>query len=487
VATQPQPRSTGASSLEAGLERLIEPALYVVAGVLALLLAAPLLLPAAGLYAVLAVCRAPKGVCGALCGVTGAAVWIGAWKVSGAPTAATSWLLDGAAGYVLAGVFAVTDALAGRVVDWAGVARAELPGPAAVGLWLGGLAWATDAVARCTALLGGDATHAMQRRDLRLVPADVLARMRPQRDAETVSGIAATGRLTAFTALPKQGKTYAYFGLLKARQDGGEWFGRPCKPGRTLVVTEEDRGTFSGKVKEFGIQGQTLVTIHAPETDERWFGQDAWAAFLYRAAKRAKAERCDTLTLDTLTTWAPWAFDGPKQMSFCLRTLRAAVGRYKLAGVVIIHDRKAGGEAAVRSLGTIAGPAAYDVLAGFSREKKSGHCTLTVDGRLGEWERTAVLKDGRYVPVDEQSVDEQPGEEDDAPHVGDVPDGLKPALAVVASTGDAGAGLPAVAMAIGKSKAQTSRDLAALVAAGQLVREGAGASLVWRLASDATP
>jgi hypothetical protein len=39
------------------------------------------------------------------------------------------------------------------------------------------------------------------------------------------------------------------------------------------------------------------------------------------------------------------------------------------------------------------------VVAGFSREKETGECTLTVDGRLGEWSCTATLQDGRYVPV----------------------------------------------------------------------------------------
>jgi hypothetical protein len=312
--------------------------------------------------------------------------------------------------------------------------------------------------------------------------------MRPQRDTETVGGLAARGRLTAITALPKKGKSYAYMGLLKARQEGGEWFGRTCTPGRTVVLTEEDRGTFSEKVKTFGIRVETLVTVHAPETDDGWFGQDAWAAFVAAAARRGKRAGCDTLTLDTLTTWAPWAFDGPKQMSFCLRTLKAAVGRHRLAGVVIIHDRKAGGEAAVRSLGTIAGPAAYDVLAGFDREKSSGRCTLTVDGRLGEWECTAVLRDGRYVPVDEPSDDGGDDEEEAAGEqtgaaVPAVPETLKPALAVVTAAGPAGVGLPVVAVAVRKSKGQTSRDLAALVAAGVLVREGTGAGVVWRVPS----
>src|SRR5262249_13549323 len=94
-------------------------------------------------------------------------------------------------------------------------------------------------------------------------------------------------------------------------------------------------------------------------------------------------------------------FRGPEHMSFALRTLKAACARHKLAGVVILHNRKQRSDlgAVVDMLGTIAGSAAYDVIAGFSREKATGECTLTVDGRLGEWSCTARLVGGRYVPV----------------------------------------------------------------------------------------
>src|SRR5262249_58363743 len=93
-------------------------------------------------------------------------------------------------------------------------------------------------------------------------------------------------------------------------------------------------------------------------------------------------------------------FRGPEHMSFALRTLKAACARHRLAGVVILHNRKQQSDlgAVVDMLGTIAGSAAYDVIAGFSREKATGECTLTVDGRLGEWRCTARLVRGRYVP-----------------------------------------------------------------------------------------
>src|SRR5688500_2024299 len=124
-------------------------------------------------------------------------------------------------------------------------------------------------------------------------------------------------------------------------------------------MTEEDRGTFSSKVRQFGITGAALVSIHAPETYDSRFGQDAWPALVNDAAQLARRKGCDTLTMDTLTTWAPWAFHGPDSMSFALRTLKQAVGRNKLAGVVVLHNRKQQSDlgAVVDMLGTIAGSA----------------------------------------------------------------------------------------------------------------------------------
>jgi hypothetical protein len=161
--------------------------------------------------------------------------------------------------------------------------------------------------------------------------------------------------------------------------------------GKTLVMTEEDRGTFSAKVRRFGITSTGLVAAYAPETRDDRFGQEAWPALVDEAARKAEGRGCDTLCWDTLTTWAPWAFRSPEHMSFCLRTVKQACVRHRLAGVVIPHNRKQRSDlgAVVDMLGTIAGSAAYDVVAGIRRDKQSGECTLAVDGRLGEWTCTA--------------------------------------------------------------------------------------------------
>jgi AAA domain len=288
--------------------------------------------------------------------------------------------------------------------DWPGYGLAVGPYALCGGVLLGSVAGA---------LLCGGCFERTARNDLRVVDADDYRRHRGQPEPQPVDGFAARGRLTALTALPKQGKTYAWFGLLKARQTGGRWFGRVVLRGKTFVLSEEDRGTFTAKVLGFGIRSGALAAVHAPETPDARFGQDAWPALVDEAARRARRKGCDTLTVDTLTTWAPWAFRGPEAMSFALRTLKAACGREGLAGVVILHNRKQQSDlgAVVDMLGTIAGSAAYDVIAGFSREKTTGECTLTVDGRLGEWSCTARLEDGRYVPLPVAGSGAAPGSE----------------------------------------------------------------------------
>jgi hypothetical protein len=298
-------------------------------------------------------------------------------------------------------------------VDWGRVLDTLAPlwpyavtlGPLA-GLELGGFV-------SCTRWFSGSAGN-----DLCLVEADELRRLEGKAEPQPIDGFAARGRLTAHTALPKQGKTFAWFGLLKARQTGGWWFGRRVEGGRTLVMTEVDRGTFGAKVRLFGITSRSLVAVHAPETKDDRFGQEAWPKLVDEAARKARRKGCDTLCWDTLTTWPPWAFRGPEHMSYCLRTIKQACVRYKLAGIVILHNRKQQSDlgAVVDMLGTIAGSAAYDVVAGFRREKATGDCTLAVDGRLGEWTCTALLKDGRYEPV-ETSEGDDGGDDEQGPVV----------------------------------------------------------------------
>lgn len=320
---------------------------------------------------------------------------------------------------------------------------------------------------------------------LTMVSADQLRRMKGQAEPQPVDGFTARGRLTALTALPKQGKTFAWFGLLKARQSGGTWFGRRVLPGKTCVMTEEDRGTFAAKVHRFGITGTSLISIHAPETGDGRFGREAWPALVHDAAKRARKQGCDTLCVDTLTTWAPWAFAGPEAMSVALRTLKQAAGQRQLACVVILHNRKQQSDlgAIVDMLGTIAGSAAYDVVAGFKREKDTGDCTLAVEGRLGEWECAARLVNSRYLPLADLA-ERTPAD------VGEEPPALPPPPAHMASVvdvlrraGHGGLTRKAIQEQTGLAEATLHRYLLALVEGGHLTREGKGVSgdpHVWR-------
>src|SRR5262249_24181901 len=137
--------------------------------------------------------------------------------------------------------------------------------------------------------------------------------------------------------------------------------------------------------------------------------------------------------------------------------------------------------AVVDMLRTIAGSAAYDVIAGFSREKQSGQCTLTMDGRLGEWSCIAVLKDGRYVPVGAAGDDpDAPGAEPapaSSPTAG--PGAVVPRRAHVAPTlapvrGRPGASTGELLAAEGGSKRGLLDRLGELHRLGLVTRRGRG-------------
>jgi hypothetical protein len=474
MATRAQPRSPGAGrgldgALEDTAERLVEPLVLTTVGALGLALAAPLApvaLPVFGaLCATLGRSWRVKAPACAACALpaAGAAAWLAVAPRTGVAGPVPHALVAGylnpllAAGRLAAGTW--------PAVDW-GRTLAALwslwPYTATLGPILG-----VGAFLSCTPWFKSGAGNV-----LHLVEADELRRPGGEATPQPIDGFAARGRLTALTALPKQGKTYAWFGLLKARRAGGEWFGRKVSAGKTLVLSEEDRGTFSAKVKAFGVTSRSLVSVHAPETPDGRFGQEAWPALVAEAARAARRKRCDTLCVDTLTTWAPWAFRGPEAMSYALRTLKAACVRHGLAGVVVLHNRKQQSDlgAVVDMLGTIAGSAAYDVVAGFRREKATGECTLAVDGRLGEWSCTARLVDGRYEPVETSAGGD--GADDEGGPV--VPVHLRGTLARVRGAPAGGIEEDELLRQEGGSKSGLRKRLRALEALGVATCSGKG-------------
>ncbi|MGH2351201.1 MAG: AAA family ATPase, partial [Chloroflexota bacterium] len=261
----------GAGGIEATLERLLEPALAIALAVAALLAVLPLLvvaLPVSGaLYALRTRHWAIKGAATlVLCAVPALTALLWALIARGeAPVDPVDAITDAAGAYVavqLDAGAALIDAWQaaradGEALDWRGeglrYAGAVWPYALMGGPLLALAGWVAVAIGCVpfgSAAIAREGEAERKPKPLRLRGADELARLPAVMEEEQVRGLVARGRLTAITALPKRGKTVAYFGLLRARQDGGAWFGRTCRPGKTLVLTEEDAATFAAKVRD---------------------------------------------------------------------------------------------------------------------------------------------------------------------------------------------------------------------------------------------
>lgn len=287
----------------------------------------------------------------------------------------------------------------------------------------------------------------------------------------------AIGRVTAMPSLPKKGKSKAAGGLMRAFQEGWDWFGLfVVKHLKTFYVTEEDRDTFGGKLEEFDIHGNTLRSAHLPEMDG-WLTPEDWPDFTKEMFDRARRFGAELIVFDTLTSIAPWVARGGEHMVYALRVLKARAVHYKMAVLVPLHDRKGGGEAVVRMLGAVQGAASYDEIVSFDRDKVTGLCTLDATGRLGEWKASARLDGVQYTPADaedkgedeeyDEKVKNETSETKEAVLL--LPDRLAKVFAVIAGTPD-GLGQKEIALATGKGQSQISRDLKELVDLGHLQR-----------------
>jgi hypothetical protein len=276
------------------------------------------------------------------------------------------------------------------------------------------------------------------------------------------------GRITAVPSLPKRGKSKALAGLMRASHDGIAWFGRFVQKGlRFYVASEEDQGTFSGKLKDFALGSATVVSTHLPDLSGR-LGPDKWEALTTEVYADARRQKASIVVWDTLTSWAPWAFRGAEHMSFCLSVLKRKSKDF--GTIVVLHNRKSGGDdEVVAMLGSIAGAAAYDVIAAFDRDKPTGICSLNVTGRLGEWEAQARLDGVQYKPVDPEDKGPDPDEPPD-----DQPTVNQAALLVALRAAGRPLTQKELSSLVGRDQSGVSRDLKRLVILGAVVVEGRG-------------
>lgn len=395
---------------------------------------------------------------------------IGVWAAV-VLSAVLFYRIDVLDGYLDAQAFGAAQAMRatrGERADWLGYIGALAPYALAVGVLLGLFAHAYPMLRALAAKYLHVGDYSQQSAIRSYGATETRAAVKKEDEHELVGGFAARGRLTAMPSLPKRGKSKALAGLVRAIHDGTAWFGRPTDKGRVYIASEEDRRTFSTKLEEFDITSASLSSTHLPEYTG-WTGQGRWDQLLHGLFENAKQQRSDIFVMDTLTSWASWTFNSADHMSNCLARLKHYAVTYDMAVIVVLHDRKSGGEAIVSMLGSIAGAAAYDIIAGFDRDRASGVCTLTVSGRLGEWEANARLDGAQYVLI----PDEDKGPEVETEREVKAPITAIPLLTAIRAS-DAPLLQAELAKIVEKQQPQVSRDLKKLVAMNLITYDGNG-------------
>lgn len=357
-----------------------------------------------------------------------------------------------------------------RPTDWAGYLLALGPYVAVVGLALGAALYVAPLARVLAAKHLGWGKFELETAIKSYGATDLRRRVAKEKVVEYIAGFCALGRITAVPSLPKRGKSKALAGLMRASHDASAWFGRFVTKGlRFYVASEEDQATFSGKLNDFDLGSATVVSTHLPDLQGR-LGPEKWEGLTTEMYEAADKNGTHILVWDTLTSWAPWAFRGAEHMSFCLSVLKRKSQKYKKGTIVVLHNRKSGGDdEVVAMLGSIAGAAAYDVIAAFDRDKPTGICSLNVTGRLGEWEAQARLDGVQYKPVDPEDKGPDPDDaEDTAPTVGQA--------ALIVAIKAAGRGLTQKELSdlVQRQQSGVSRDLKRLVTLGLVASEGRG-------------
>lgn len=144
-------------------------------------------------------------------------------------------------------------------------------------------------------------------------------------------GLVAEEAVTLLSAPDKAGKTTLLSLLLDRRRAGGQLLGRPVRPGRTILCSEEcDRlWALRQPPLDFGPQ----LEFHHPIGRNPSPGR--WRRFIDHLLELAD-DSFDLLVIDTVTSFLPAAQNNPGPLRKALNELRVVADRP--AGVLLLHQ-----------------------------------------------------------------------------------------------------------------------------------------------------
>ena len=143
-------------------------------------------------------------------------------------------------------------------------------------------------------------------------------------------GLVAENAITLLSAPEKTGKTTVLSLLLDRRREGGQLLGRPVRPGRTILCSEENCSLWSLRQPplDFGPQ----LEYHQPIGDP---SPRRWRRFINHLLELAD-DSFDLLVIDTVMSFLPAAQNNPSALRKALNELRVVCGRP--AGVLLLHQ-----------------------------------------------------------------------------------------------------------------------------------------------------
>ena len=144
-------------------------------------------------------------------------------------------------------------------------------------------------------------------------------------------GLIAEDAITLLAAPEKTGKTTLLSLLLDRRREGGQLLGRPVRPGRTILCSEESVSLWALRQPPLNFGPQ--LEYHQP------FGNNPsprrWRRFIDHLLGLAE-DAFDLLVIDTVMSFLPAVQSNPGPLRRALNELRVVSGRP--AGVLLLHQ-----------------------------------------------------------------------------------------------------------------------------------------------------
>src|SRR5262245_31348988 len=171
-------------------------------------------------------------------------------------------------------------------------------------------------------------------------------------------GYVARGNVTLLTSQWKSGKTTLVSVLLARMGTGGGLGGQAVRPGRAIVVSEEDPSLWVAR--------DTYLDIgpHVELTNQPFDGRPTeadWSALVDYLCDRRRQAGIDLVVIDSLAGFLPGSENDAKAMLALIQPLQR-LARLGVAVLVLHHPRKGSTLAGQAARGSGALPAAVDIL-----------------------------------------------------------------------------------------------------------------------------